>query len=182
MWVILNFIKILTIEKTSGKVRVHDDTSIEAGIIEKDYEITLFFKQIETAVPDIIFKGSTSLSKCYKLINRFSDDNELNITAIANPTEGQSKRLKSNTVSIIDKFGFTLTKIESTRNRMSFNKYIVDYDSVLEAGYLKEDLVIEISVYFRTYPHNLMSASRLIYAVVFIFSTISLIFLYAIGD
>lgn len=84
-------------------------------------------------MPDIIFKGSTSLSKCYKLINRFSDDNELNITAIANPTEGQSKRLKSNTVSIIDKFGFTLTKIESTRNRMSFNKYIVDYDSVLEA-------------------------------------------------
>ena len=90
MWVILNFIKILTIEKTSGKVRVHDDTSIEAGIIEKDYDITLFFKEIETAVPDIIFKGSTSLSKCYKLINRFSDDNELNITAIANPTKDQN--------------------------------------------------------------------------------------------
>ncbi len=144
-------------------LKVHDDTGIEPGIIEKDYYVTLFLKEIVEAVPDIIFKGGTSLSKCYKLINRFSEDIDLNIDTIGNPTEGQRRKLKSNIVSIIDKFGFTLTNAEDTRSRRAFNKYIVDYDSVFEAEYLKENLIIETSVYLRAYSHNMMSASSLIY-------------------
>ena len=53
-------------------LRVSEDTGIEASIIEKDYYVTLFLKRIVEQQPEIIFKGGTSLSKCYKLINRFS--------------------------------------------------------------------------------------------------------------
>ena len=52
---------------------------IEAGIIEKDYFVTMFLKQLVQKQSDIIFKGGTSLSKCYKLIDRFSEDIDLNI-------------------------------------------------------------------------------------------------------
>lgn len=42
---------------------------IDAGIVEKDYYVTLLLKEISTTVPDLVFKGGTSLSKCYKIIN-----------------------------------------------------------------------------------------------------------------
>lgn len=75
-------------------LRVSEDTGIEASIIEKDYYVTLFLRRIVTKLPNIIFKGCTSLSKCYKLINRFSEDIDLNIETESHPTEGQRKILK----------------------------------------------------------------------------------------
>lgn len=51
---------------------------IDPSIIEKDYYVTVFLKEIVNIQPDIVFKGGTSLSKCYKLINRFSEDIDLN--------------------------------------------------------------------------------------------------------
>ena len=48
-------------------------------IIEKDYYVTLFLREIVKRQPKIIFKGGTSLSKCYHLINRFSEDIDLNM-------------------------------------------------------------------------------------------------------
>lgn len=55
-------------------LKVSEDTGIDASIIEKDYYVTLFLKRIVEVIPNIIFKGGTSLSKCYKLIKRFSED------------------------------------------------------------------------------------------------------------
>ena len=55
-------------------LKVSEDTGIDASIIEKDYYVTLFLKRIVEVLPNIIFKGGTSLSKCYKLIKRFSED------------------------------------------------------------------------------------------------------------
>jgi len=54
-------------------LRTADNMGIAPAIIEKDYYVTLFLKEIIKVYPDIIFKGGTSLSKCYKLINRFSE-------------------------------------------------------------------------------------------------------------
>ena len=69
---------------------------IEASIIEKDYFVTLFLKQIVEKNPNIIFKGGTSLSKCYKIINRFSEDIDLTLKVEDGdkPSESQRKILK----------------------------------------------------------------------------------------
>ena len=75
-------------------LRVSKDTAIEASIIEKDYYVTLVLQRIVAQQPNIIFKGGTSLSKCYKLINRFSEDIDLNIDTETHPTEGHRKKLK----------------------------------------------------------------------------------------
>lgn len=144
-------------------LRTSEDTGIKAAIIEKDYYVTLFLKAIVKELPDIIFKGGTSLSKCYKLIDRFSEDIDLNIDTESNPTEGQRRNLKRSIVSVIDSFGFTLTNADNIRSRRSYNKYIVDYPSVFGTEYLKENLIIETSVYLRAYPSNKMTVSSLIY-------------------
>ena len=144
-------------------LRVSEDTGIEASIIEKDYYVTLFLQRIVAQLPNIIFKGGTSLSKCYKLINRFSEDIDLNIETEDHPTEGQRKKLKEVIVSIIDEFGFTLTNPEKVRSRRDYNRYIVDYPTIFPTSYLKEHLIVETAVYIKAYPCKRMLASSLIY-------------------
>lgn len=116
-----------------------------------------------TQVPNIIFKGGTSLSKCYKLINRFSEDIDLDMESETHPTEGQRKKLKEAVVSIIDELGFTLTNPENIRSRRDYNRYTVDYPTVFPTNYLKEHLIVETAVYIKAYPCKRMMASSLIY-------------------
>ena len=144
-------------------LRTADDFGITPAIIEKDYYVTLFLKEIVKVYPDIIFKGGTSLSKCHKLIHRFSEDIDLNIDTENKPTEGQRKKLKEAIVSVIDGFAFTLTNPDDVRSRRSYNKYIVDYDTVFGTQYLKQNLIVETSVYIRAYPSVRMKASSFIY-------------------
>ena len=144
-------------------LRVSEDIGIEASIIEKDYYVTLFLQRIVAQLPNIIFKGGTSLSKCYKLINRFSEDIDLNIETETHPTEGQRKKLKEVIVSIIDEFGFTLSNPGNVRSRRDYNRYIVDYPTIFPTSYLKEHLIVETAVYIKAYPCKRMLASSLIF-------------------
>lgn len=144
-------------------LRVSEDTGIEASIIEKDYYVTLFLQRIVAHQPNIIFKGGTSLSKCYKLINRFSEDIDLNLDTETRPTEGQRKKLKESIVSIIAEFGFTLTNPDKVRSRRDYNRYVVDYPAIFPTGYLKEHLIVETAVYIKAYPCKRMPASSLIH-------------------
>lgn len=144
-------------------LRVANDKGIAPEIIEKDYYVTLFLKRIRDLQPNIIFKGGTSLSKCYKIINRFSEDIDLNIETESKPTEGQRKNLKANIVSVIDEFGFTLANPDNVRSRRDYNKYVIDYPSVFTADYLKEYLLVETAVYIKAYPCKEMQATSIIY-------------------
>lgn len=144
-------------------LRASQSTGIKPAIIEKDYYVTAFLKEIVKLQPNIVFKGGTSLSKCYKLIDRFSEDIDLNIETEAGPTEGQRRRLKESIVAVIESFGFVLTNPDKVRSRRSYNKYIVDYPTVFDGEYLKENLIVETSVYIRAYPTNRMTASSIIY-------------------
>ena len=144
-------------------LRVAEDTGIEPSIIEKDYYVTLFLRRIVALQPNIIFKGGTSLSKCYKLINRFSEDIDLNIETETHPTVGQRKNLKKNIVSVIDEFSFVLANADDVRSRRDYNRYIIDYPTLFPTDYLKENLIVETAVYIKAYPCVRLQASSLIY-------------------
>lgn len=144
-------------------LRVANAKGIAPEIIEKDYYVTLFLKRIRDLQPNIIFKGGTSLSKCYKIINRFSEDIDLNIETENKPTEGQRKKLKTNIVSVIKEFGFVLSNSRMVRSRSNYNRYIIDYPSVFSADYLKEYLMVETAVYIKAYPCKEMQATSIIF-------------------
>ncbi len=58
-----------TIDAAAGQL------GINAVIIEKDYWVSQALRALTDQFPDdFIFKGGTSLSKCYQLIERFSED------------------------------------------------------------------------------------------------------------
>lgn len=140
-----------------------EDKSIDAGIIEKDYYVTAFLEMLVKKEPNIIFKGGTSLSKCYKLIQRFSEDIDLNLNCENRPTEGQRKKLKNNIVETMDELKFVLTNAQDVRSRRDYNKYIIDFPSIFDSLNLKQYLIVETSVFLRAFPSKTLEATSYIY-------------------
>lgn len=138
-------------------------TGIEKGIIEKDYYVTIFLKKIVEKQPQIIFKGGTSLSKCYKVIKRFSEDIDLNLEYTTKPSMSLRKQLKNNIIEITKELNFQLQNSEAIQSRRDFNKYIVDFSSSFASNSLNPFLIVETSVFIRSYPVKKEKASSLIY-------------------
>lgn len=140
-----------------------NDTGLIKAIIEKDYYVTLFLKKLSEIQPDIIFKGGTSLSKCYKIINRFSEDIDLNVKFEGKVTEGQRKRLKAAVVQAAEELNLAITNIEDTRSRRDFNKYEIEYNTAFKSDFLKQNLICETAVFFKAYPVKKLEADSFIY-------------------
>ena len=147
------------LEKTSIYLKIDD-----IAMVEKDYYVTYFLSEIAKRQPDIIFKGGTSLSKCYKIINRFSEDVDLSIeTKTDKVTESQRRKLKADIVEIINEAGFTLENPEDVLSRRDFNQYIINYNSTVTQDFLKESLIVETSVFIKTFPSETKDVSSMIY-------------------
>ena len=91
-------------------LRTADALRIEPGIIEKDYFVTMFLKKLAAKQPDIVFKGGTSLSKCHRLIHRFSEDIDLNLQGDTKPPESVRRKLRDSIYSAIDELELSLEK------------------------------------------------------------------------
>jgi len=116
-------------------LRTSEYLGVKAEIVEKDYFVTLFLKKITDVMPDIVFKGGTSLSKCYHIIKRFSEDIDLNLQSEVKPPEKKRKQLKMNIIQIISDLEFELTNADTIKSRRDYNRYIIDYPSSLSAAY-----------------------------------------------
>lgn len=136
----------------------------EEAIVEKDYFVTLFLRNLVCLRPNIIFKGGTSLAKCYKLINRFSEDIDLDIhTESGKPTEGQRRALKSDILSVAQEIGLLQTNPEQVRSRREFNKYIFDYNPSFGHSGLNKSLIVETATMIKSFPTERMEAASFIH-------------------
>ena len=79
-----------------------DATGLPSYSIEKDAWVTLVLRMLFTSElsEHIVFKGGTSLSKCYNLIERFSEDIDLAIDREffgfeGDLTKGEIRRLRT---------------------------------------------------------------------------------------
>ena len=80
---------------------VSDDTGRAAAVIEKDYYVTLVLRLLLEQLSNVVFKGGTSLSKGYHVINRFSED--IDITFDEHIGEARRKKLKNQILTPVDK-------------------------------------------------------------------------------
>jgi predicted nucleotidyltransferase component of viral defense system len=150
-------------------------------IVEKDYFVTFFLKMISATQKNVIFKGGTSLSKCHKIIRRFSEDIDLNVdTDAAKLTQNQRKLIKQDIVKVIDTANFTLENPEQVRSRRDFNRYVINY-SQSESNYgLKQHIIVETSVFMKSFPSKIMDAASIIYDFLIAHNTIDEIDKYAL--
>ncbi|MBO1305527.1 nucleotidyl transferase AbiEii/AbiGii toxin family protein [Enterococcus sp. 669A] len=120
-------------------------------IVEKDYFVSLILKVLAHKNSNIVFKGGTSLSKAYQIIERFSEDIDLSYYVDSHGAPGNSKKklLKNQIIDALVELGFALENEAEIRSRRSFNSYYLNYSALYNSGtVLKPMLVIE------TYCHN----------------------------
>ena len=83
MFLMDNLVKLTAIERTEIFTETSNKVDVSPEIIEKDFWVCWTLKQlfeITEISPHLTFKGGTSLSKVYKLIERFSEDIDLTLS------------------------------------------------------------------------------------------------------
>lgn len=135
---------------------------LNPSIVEKDYYVTLVLKELTKQVPELLFKGGTSLSKCHKIIDRFSEDIDLTLDE---NSFSQSKRqsVKRAVVEACKTLGLTLLNEDETKSRRDYNCYKVDYSAQYTASEVKPQLLVETVFIVKSFPNELKSASCIIY-------------------
>lgn len=113
------------------------------AIVEKDYYVTMILKLLSEEIPDCVFKGGTSLSKCHHAIDRFSED--IDIAFSEDLTQGQRKNLKDKTIAGISRrLGLPISDWENARSRRDYNCYTFDYKPI--GGYIQESLLLGVKM------------------------------------
>lgn len=141
---------------------VREETGIHSAIIEKDYYVTLLLQKIVEKNPEIIFKGGTSLSKCHKIIKRFSEDIDIGVNA-DKATEGMRRNLKYDILSTVEELGFTVDNAEHIYSRTYFNRYQIKYPNTESVSYIKPYLYVETATFMKPYPFEIKEADTYIY-------------------
>ena len=109
---------------TSERLNVSED------IVEKDYYVTLILQKLAIIDYPVVFKGGTSLSKAYKLIDRFSED--IDITFTEHLGEARRKKLKYNILKpIADELELEIKNFDLIQSDRDLNHYDFYYESVV---------------------------------------------------
>ncbi|MBQ7358226.1 MAG: nucleotidyl transferase AbiEii/AbiGii toxin family protein [Clostridia bacterium] len=139
-----------------------DRLNTSPAIIEKDYYVTIFLEALAKRVPNLLFKGGTSLSKCHKIINRFSEDIDLTLDA-ENQTQGNKRNLKYEIVEVCNELGLELINEADIRSRRDYNRYEIKYPIHFEGAGIKQYLLVETVFMVKSYPDEIKKATSMIY-------------------
>ena len=106
-----------------------DSSGRTPAVVEKDYYVTLILKLLSEQLAECVFKGGTSLSKGFHVIDRFSED--IDITFKEHIGEGRRKKLKNVVLrEISEELGMPIANWEETQSDRDYNAYLFSYESV----------------------------------------------------
>ncbi|MBF8965461.1 nucleotidyl transferase AbiEii/AbiGii toxin family protein [Pontibacter sp. FD36] len=128
--------------------------------VEKDYWVTLVLYRLAHSpyVEQAIFKGGTSLSKAYNLIERFSEDIDLAINADEGMTNNQVMQLIRKISKEITKDMVEADDPHRTSKGSRFRKTLHDYGASVQGDYgqATDKILVEINAFASPNPHQLM--------------------------
>lgn len=136
--------------------------NVSPAIIEKDYYVTLVLCELAKQVPDLLFKGGTSLSKCHKIIDRFSEDIDITLDS-EHQSQGKRRNLKCTIIEICNNLGLNLLNESETRSRRDYNCYKIDYSARHSLSGLNPQLLVETVFIVKAFPDEVKKASSMIY-------------------
>ena len=120
--------------------------------VEKDLWAISLLKKVLSLHPDLVFKGGTSLSKCHRIINRFSEDIDISLTKPHYPV-GERRKLVHGIEKIIVEEGMALqTPPEQIRSRRAFNRYVANYDTVTAEAGTENTVILELACQTPCFP------------------------------
>ena len=117
-------------------------------MVEKDTIQSIFLFELAKSELPFVFKGGTSVSKVYNLIDRFSEDIDLSMNR--RPTQLERVKSKELIIGIAENLGLVLSNPEEIKSRYDYNKYVFKYDSLFSV--IPLEIIIETSYYQSVYP------------------------------
>jgi predicted nucleotidyltransferase component of viral defense system len=134
--------------------------------IEKNYWITFILKSISNSKFEnkIVFKGGTSLSKEFHLINRFSEDIDIALLDINDLTENQIKKLiKTIESNIIISPLYELPNHPQMSKGSRIRKSVYQLPTVFDNYPFSPTIILEINSFSTPKPYEQLELSSLIY-------------------
>ena len=137
--------------------------------IEKDYWVTYILHRLsqidEETRSKVVFKGGTSLSKAYKLIERFSEDIDLAVIA-DDISSHQTKRLLKSIEKVLAGAPFNeLTEHPQVSKGSEFRKSVHSYPQIKvgDFGDAVDVVILELNTFAYPTPNSMMLVSTYIY-------------------
>ena len=144
----------------------HSVSGITESLLEKDFYITNILRELVKENSNVIFKGGTSLSKAYKVINRFSED--VGVT-LRKEVASQSKIREFNKLIenvCFNKLGLTsyreLQEKRPIRHKGMSNIYYLDYNSFCQNVVIKPYIELDSSFITKVDVVNKMTIQPMI--------------------
>lgn len=134
--------------------------------VEKDYWVTKALKYLSESshVGDVVFKGGTSLSKAYRLIDRFSEDIDLAVLA-GDTRDAARKKLLKGVEGIVTQ-GLTYLKEDARESKGSkYRKTVYQYPRSIEGGDFGQaspELLVEVNSFTEPEPFESRELQTLI--------------------
>ncbi len=132
-------------------LRVSESLGIPPALLEKDYYVTLLLEKLCKVVKGLVFKGGTSLSKCYKAINRFSEDIDLSLDS-EHLGSRQRQNLKQAIVEVASSLSLPVANLGETRSRRDYNCYLITYPNLFGLSSVSPTVKIETVFMTECYP------------------------------
>ena len=125
--------------------------------VEKDYWLCLILKRIMSKDNGYVFKGGTSLSKCYHLINRFSEDIDISYSGEYDslPVTEKNRKFKAITTSIKE-VGLEISNKDRLRRNAYFNQFQCPYPSLFKDDAIEKKVIIELAGQTPSFPSQKM--------------------------
>lgn len=119
--------------------------------VEKDYWVTFALKQIfknSNSKDIVVFKGGTSLSKCFGIIERFSEDIDVVVIKEDGETDNALKRKLKKVTSALETVMTVIPGYPLEHKRGKIRKVVFGYDKVGVKGIfgqVRDQIVLEVS-------------------------------------
>jgi predicted nucleotidyltransferase component of viral defense system len=135
--------------------------------VEKDYWVSVALYEIfhSDVADQTVFKGGTALSKCYKLIERFSEDIDMVVLRNEGENDNQLKK-KIRTISRVVEKVIPEVKVEGLTNKVgNIRKTVHQYEKLFEGDYgqIRDKVVVEATWLGNSEPFSEMQVSAYIY-------------------
>ncbi|NBH74225.1 nucleotidyl transferase AbiEii/AbiGii toxin family protein [Clostridiaceae bacterium] len=147
-----------------------DYLGVSQETVEKDYYMTMILKHLsQTGELPCVFKGGTSLSKCFHCIDRFSED--IDITFTEHLGEARRKRLKYKILKpIAERLGLVIRNWDMIESDKDYNAYFFSYKPVSEYlnDAIRPEVKLETALISYAFPTEIKSVSSLSYEYLFI--------------
>mgnify|MGYP005830504683 FL=1 len=149
--------------------------------VEKDYWVTLALKEIftnESTRKLAVFKGGTSLSKCFRIIERFSEDIDLVVIKEEGETDNSLKRKLKKVTAALKPVMTVIPDHPLENKRGKIRKVVYGYDKVgVEGafGQIRDHIVVEASSFGKSHPSEIVSVHSMITAFIATTNNVDLI-------